>query len=130
MEEVGNRIKKIIDGKKISNSQMADSIDLPRPVLSHILSGRNKASLSVIQKIITGYPEVNPEWLLLGKGDMFKAERSPIQETEKKVTEALVDQKEEESKKPLKQKNNQETRLESIVHFYNDGSFKVFLPKL
>jgi len=122
MEEVGNRIKLLINGKKISNSQMADHIDLPRPVLSHILSGRNKASLAVVQKIISGYPDVNPKWLLLGNGEMLKTEHSPIQDIEIKKDKTLKTEKSVAEIKP-------KTELDSIVHYYKDGSFKVFLPK-
>ncbi len=122
MEEVGNRIKMLINGKNISNSQMADRIDLPRPVLSHILSGRNKASLSVVQKIISSYPDVNPKWLLLGQGEMFKTEQAPIQNIEKKPDKPV---KLEKPKTELPTK----AELDSIVHYYKDGSFKVFLPK-
>jgi hypothetical protein len=41
--------------------------------VSHILSGRNKASLEVVQRIISAFPEVALPWLLNGTGPMLAA---------------------------------------------------------
>ena len=43
-----------------------------RSTISHILSGRNKPSIDVLQKILKRYSSISPEWLLLGNGPMLK----------------------------------------------------------
>jgi transcriptional regulator with XRE-family HTH domain len=48
----------------MSSSQFADVLGIPRSSISHILSGRNKPSLDVVQKILTAFPEVSAEDLL------------------------------------------------------------------
>ena len=65
------RIKLLMDHKSLTASQFADSMEVPRAIVSHILSGRNKPSLDVILKIAGAYPDVNLEWLLLGSGEML-----------------------------------------------------------
>jgi len=58
--------------KNISASKFADEIGVQRSSISHILSGRNNPSLDVVQKILKRFPDINPEWLLAGKGPMIK----------------------------------------------------------
>jgi len=67
---LAERVKEIMEDQDYSPSGFADTIDVPRPIISHILSGRNKPSLDVIQKILMRFPELNPWWLLSGKGNM------------------------------------------------------------
>lgn len=71
-----DRIKALIADRQLSPSQFADLTTLPRPVVSHILSGRNKPSLEAVQKIMTAFPDVSVDWLLNGRGPMV-AEAAP-----------------------------------------------------
>ena len=65
-----DRISLLLKAKNISASQFADEISVQRSSISHVLSGRNKPSLEFVQKILKRYPEINPDWLLFGKGPM------------------------------------------------------------
>ena len=66
-----DRIRNLMEYLGYSSSQFADSLEVPRAVLSHILSGRNKPSLDVIIKILANTEKVNSDWLLHGKGEML-----------------------------------------------------------
>ena len=66
-----DRIKKLMDYKKLSATQFSDEIEIQRSSLSHVLSGRNKPSLDFMLKIKNTYPEIELDWLLLGKGNMI-----------------------------------------------------------
>ncbi len=66
------RLLLILKMKNISASKFADEIGVQRSSISHILSGRNNPSLDVVQKILKRFPDINPEWLLAGKGPMIK----------------------------------------------------------
>lgn len=65
------RILSFLKFKNIQSSKFADEIGVQRSSISHLLSGRNKPSLEFVQKILIKYPEVNPNWLLLGQGEML-----------------------------------------------------------
>jgi len=54
----------LIKRKQLSASQFADKLGIPRSSISHILSGRNKPSLDVVQKILRVFPEISAEDLL------------------------------------------------------------------
>ncbi|MET4106136.1 helix-turn-helix domain-containing protein [Hymenobacter sp. UYP22] len=69
-----DRIRLLLSEQHLSSTQFADVIGVSRPVISHILSGRNKPSLEVVQKILSAFPDLSTTWLLTGTGGMRKAE--------------------------------------------------------
>jgi len=71
------RIRELLEARQLSPTQFADLIGVGRPVISHILSERNKPSLEVVQKIIGAFPEISLQWLLAGTGPMLAAEAAP-----------------------------------------------------
>lgn len=75
---MNTRLKQFLDAENISQSQFADTIRVVRASVSHVLSGRNNPSYEFIKAIMTSYPQLNMEWLMLGKGKMYK---SPTSET-------------------------------------------------
>jgi plasmid maintenance system antidote protein VapI len=62
--DLNKKIEQIIIDKGVSPSSFADAIDVPRSSISHILSGRNKPSLDMIQRILKTYPDIDRDWLL------------------------------------------------------------------
>jgi transcriptional regulator with XRE-family HTH domain len=61
---LSDKIELLIKKKQMSSSRFADVLGIPRSSISHILSGRNKPSLDIVQKILTAFPEVSAEDLL------------------------------------------------------------------
>ena len=68
-----NRIRLLLEARNLSPTQFADAIGIARPIVSHILSGRNKPSLEVVQRILTAMPDLSMAWLLNGTGTMVAA---------------------------------------------------------
>src|SRR5438094_80611 len=75
------RIEKILESFSLSPSRFADDVGIQRSGISHILSGRNKPSLELIQKVLLKYPEINSDWLVQGIGPMKKEMINPNQIT-------------------------------------------------
>ena len=65
------RIRQLLEEKQLTPTQFADLIGIGRPVVSHILSERNKPSLEVVQRIIDAFPGMSLPWLLRGTGPML-----------------------------------------------------------
>ncbi|RSK50205.1 helix-turn-helix domain-containing protein [Hymenobacter rigui] len=65
------RIRTLLTARQLTPTQFADTIGVSRPIVSHILSGRNKPSLEVVQKIIGAFPDLSLLWLLNGEGPML-----------------------------------------------------------
>ncbi|RZK31617.1 MAG: helix-turn-helix domain-containing protein [Hymenobacter sp.] len=66
-----DRIKQLLDWQQLSPTQFADRIGVGRPVVSHILSERNKPSLEVARSIKAAFPELSLDWLVNGSGEML-----------------------------------------------------------
>ena len=69
-----DRIRTLLEARELSTTQFADTIEVSRPVISHILSGRNKPSLEVVQKILAAFPNLSMAWLLNGTEPMLTDE--------------------------------------------------------
>ncbi len=65
------RIRKLLETRQLTPTQFADAIGIARPIVSHILSGRNKPSLEVVQRILAAMPDLSMPWLLNGTGPML-----------------------------------------------------------
>jgi transcriptional regulator with XRE-family HTH domain len=61
----------------LTNSKFASLLGIQRSNITHIIDGRNKPSISFIEKLITKFPHVNIEWLITGTGEMYKQKEIP-----------------------------------------------------
>lgn len=75
---INDRISELIEFLDITPTAFADEIGIQRSGLSHIMKGRNKPSLDVVQKIINRFPEINILWLVNGTGAMSSSAPSVI----------------------------------------------------
>lgn len=69
---MNTRLKQFLAAENITQAQFADTIKVVRASVSHVLSGRNNPGYDFIKAIMTAYPLLNVEWLMLGKGRMYK----------------------------------------------------------
>lgn len=69
-----DRLKLIMQAKNLTPAEFADIIDVQRSGISHLLSGRNNPSLGFVEKVLLRFPEINPDWLILGKGAMHRSD--------------------------------------------------------
>ena len=72
------RIRTLLETRQLTPTQFADIIGIARPIVSHILSGRNKPSLEVVQRILAAMPDLSMPWLLNGSGPVWAAESAPV----------------------------------------------------
>jgi transcriptional regulator with XRE-family HTH domain len=70
-----DRLLKFLNKEELSSARFAETIGVQPSSVSHILSGRNKPGFDFITKILTSYPALNADWLIMGKGSMFKSDQ-------------------------------------------------------
>ena len=70
------RIERILKEKSLSSNKLAEMLEVQPSGISHILSGRNKPSMDFITKLLTVFPDISPDWFILGKGDMYRTGRN------------------------------------------------------
>lgn len=146
-----DRILKILEQEDIQPSRFAEVIGVQRSSISHILSGRNNPSFDMIQAILKNFPTINPDWLILGKGNLYRTTIQPSlfsanepAHIEKATSIPLETEKEidlEEDKpvengseevvgysKPLENRLN-EVDIDHVLVFYKDNTFRAYRPR-
>lgn len=122
------RILDFIENLGLSKSEFADSIGINRSMVSHLLSGRNKPSLAVVERMALTYPELDLRWLITGE------EHDGIQRPEKELD---VQKPEPPPVVPFQQTENtprQEpdqrlSQAEHLLVLHPDGTYQRFLPR-
>ena len=77
---MNSRLQQFLNAENLTQAQFADSIDVARASISHILAGRNKPGFEFIESLAKHYPALNIEWFITGKGRMYKTASEPAQE--------------------------------------------------
>lgn len=135
------RLEQFLSLEQLTPARFADILGIQRSGISHILSGRNKPSYDFIEKVMSKYPLLNIDWLITGKGKVYK-ELSPVKESVKgdlftqsnnlneshkiitqQVTAENITRVESKSE-PLPVKVSPEKRVKKIILIYEDRSFE------
>lgn len=69
---MNKRLQQFLSAENISQAQFADTIDVARASVSHVLAGRNKPGYDFIKSITDHYPKLSLDWLINGKGKMYR----------------------------------------------------------
>ncbi len=71
MEE---KLKKLMRHEGINSTRLAEMLGIQASGISHIMSGRNKPSFDFLVKLLERFPQINPDWLIMDKGPMYRDE--------------------------------------------------------
>lgn len=141
------RLLKFLKNENKSSAQFAEEIGVQASGISHILSGRNNPSLDFILKMLEKYQFLSTDWLLFGKGSMYKENRMQnlFDYVEENNRESNDKQSEKELFKPdkdftddIRSKTGKAssddgykpgTEVVKIVWFYENNSFEEFFPR-
>lgn len=153
---INDKIKQILISKGYSPSHFADEIGIQRSSISHILSGRNRPSFDIIQKIIKRFPDLGFDWIL--EDEAAPAFRQQSVPTPMRKPEDFVNQNHllvsddrqnrlytsrslrpeigssvsnelvEDRIPPIPDSFTQQKKVERILIFYSDGTFQEYSP--
>lgn len=139
------RILEFLRKENKTSAQFAEEINVQPSGISHILSGRNKPSLDFVIKMLEKYSFLSTEWLMFGKGLMYKEPRMAdlfadveIIQTDKSLDIASdtpgkknIDgtQKSENQEVISDKSHTDHSEAVKIVWFYADASFEEFYPR-
>lgn len=143
------RILAFLQSENKSYAQFAEEIGVQPSGISHILSGRNNPSLDFVVKMLHKYTSLSAEWLLFGRGAMYKYASQPtLFDTEPQITVSedqsfnetpereigtmpLPEGQEGASDIVLKEEiepERAEKRLTRVLMFYSDKTFTEYRP--
>jgi transcriptional regulator with XRE-family HTH domain len=141
------RIIEFLRKENKSSAQLAEEIGVQASGISHILSGRNNPSLDFILKMLEKYQFLSTDWLLFGRGSMYKDSKMQTlfdyDVENSKETRELSFRSEQTGPElafqnilktnQLKDESKQEHILTpdvvKIVWFYEDNSFEEYKPR-
>ena len=133
-----DRILQFLKTENKSSAQLAEEIGVQPSGISHILSGRNKPSLDFVMKMLEKYKFLSTEWLIFGKGNMYREPEMQTLFDDSLEISADINTKTKEKheatgmndKKDILSSENEHVNpsLERIVWFFDDGSFREFTP--
>lgn len=147
INKMKDRILAFLKAENKSSAQFADEIGVQPSGISHILSGRNNPSLDFVIKMLEKYHFLSTEWLLFGRGSMYKDSRMQTLFEESKDTDqekvlnlfenddinkgnedktSLSDLGETSKQRPTTAKSGS---LSRIIWFYEDNSFEEYFPR-
>lgn len=144
---INDKIKQVLTIKQLSPSQLADEIGVQRSSISHILSGRNRPSLDIIQKIVRCYSDFSYEWFLEDDSQLStnigaSIDTQPVNFIPSSPTNALLPSSVERTRpQPINRASIDKTivpeknelsvtgkQIDRILIFYNDGTFLEYKP--
>lgn len=121
----------------MTGARFAEEIGVQASSVSHILSGRNNPGTDFLIKILERYRGISSEWLLMGKGEMYKsaqASQGDISNSPKQPD--LFNQEIPQTKPVFSEKmptlpslDEKNSEIAEIVIFYNDNTFKIYKPR-
>jgi len=141
------RLLEFLKAENKSSAQLAEEIGVQPSGISHILSGRNNPSLDFVLKMLEKYQFISTDWLLFGKGSMYRDLRMQTLFDENnlldKANETKHSQNEtnkpdlelEETFREMQKKDfpdtntNKSSEVIKIVWFYDNNSFEEYFPK-
>jgi transcriptional regulator with XRE-family HTH domain len=141
------RLFEFLKRENKSSAQLAEEIGVQASGISNILSGRNNPSLDFILKMLEKYEFLSTDWLLFGKGTMYKDgkmqtlfdyEPGNLQENSELPNQHELNIRGIENQDAIKSKsannsvnsaNINTAGVVRIVWFYENNSFEEFYPR-
>ncbi len=131
--EIKDRLLIIMDQFQLSASQIADNLEIQRSAISHLLSGRNKPSINILEKIIAKYPSISIEWLITGIGNPIK--NTEVVKNEPVINKSIISEipfdDEEIKENATEEKDNliesakKDKTISKIVLIFDDNTFEI-----
>ena len=109
---MNKRLQQFLEAENLTQAEFAERVGSTRGNISHILSGRNRPGYDFFENLSRNYPSLSLDWLLTGRGRMYKASNCEINSLDNS-NQSIVNQKE----------------ITKIIVFFTDGSFNEFSPQ-
>ena len=147
------KLRDLMTSEQLKSGQLAEALGINPAAVSHILAGRNKPGFELLQKILRRFPRLNPDWLLLDEGPMYREGMTAEPSTAEHTTPSVVDAPAtptpsaslfaqtattQETARPVTDSSVQQavgalashsaSRVARIVIFYDDQTFESFTP--
>ncbi len=130
---INERVVEVMKQKNLSASQFADEMGVNRATISQLCAYRNKPSVGFLMNLLSTYPDIDANWLLLGAvritPTIHKQQDLEIFEEKSSNSEENFQIEENEKKTDIFSETHTATKkIEKIVTFYSDKTFTEYYP--
>lgn len=80
MPPLNARFIQVMEGLGLTGYSFSKEMETSEAVVSNIRNGKNPPNIQLIERMLKKYEEVDADWLLLGKGRMFRTASSGSQD--------------------------------------------------
>jgi len=70
---MNNRMLEFMKIKGLTSVKLAELLGVQASAISHITSGRNKPSFDFLVKLMSAFPDLNPDWFIKGNGGILRS---------------------------------------------------------
>lgn len=142
----------LMKSEGLTSSRLAELLGIQPSGISHLISGRNKPSFDLLQKILRRFPNINPDWLLLDSEEMYRKENNTatnmdLLDASKSEMPAFSANQTEETNSTTERNNETKSRadvatilsaqtdggsqrkVKRVILLYNDHSFESYEMK-
>lgn len=70
-KNIAERIKLVLSSKNLSIRSFARAINCADTTIGNIVQHKSEPNYSTIFSILEQFPDISPEWLITGEGDMY-----------------------------------------------------------
>ena len=71
-----DRLVTLLKSESLTAVKFAEIMEVQPSSISHLLSGRNKPNFDFISKLMFRFPELSPDWIINGTGEMYRNDKS------------------------------------------------------
>ena len=141
------KLEYLLREKQLTATSLARLLEIQPSGISHIMSGRNKPSFDLVVKILSAFPDINPDWLLLDSDEVYRRggtsstrdlfgfddnalESEPTFDSQENIEfSESKNQEENLQAHNFSSAKNSSKMVDRIVILYADGTFESFSQK-
>ena len=132
-DQIDKRLRLLLENERLTSSQFAKIVGYMPSSISHILSGRNKPGFDFIQEILKKFDTINPDWLILGRGEIYKTTDRVLDNSKKSTIKESTNKSQVKSEPDSPYVSNVKVETDGkvivkVLVFYSDKTFTEYIP--
>ena len=92
------RLAQFLQSEGLTAVKFAEIMEVQPSSISHLLSGRNKPNFDFISRLLLRFPDLNPDWMINGIGEIYKSKPKQVEQKAREVSQEMVTNVKEEPK--------------------------------
>jgi transcriptional regulator with XRE-family HTH domain len=125
---IGERVKLARTTLQLTQTELARRLGLSQGYISAVENGRDKANLEIVVGLLMYFPEINPDWLTTGRGEIKRAQKFGVDADNLSLdTDAVSDILKIFDQDMAKLPEEDRDRLYSRQHYYLGLMYRIYM---